>query len=188
MEESSFFCRCCLGNLHEFKMTLSQGPVAGGPTIAFYDRPLACPLHVMKCCCYQSISVSDGQSNMPIGTVQETCYYCVPEFAVRDGAGNINFFIHTPICCGCLPNVCAEGCCRVPFYIYTPQDREKEAGKIVKIWGSFATELMGMHQFECDFPHSATPDQKAVLSGATFLINELFFKANDQGAAGGGGN
>ena len=179
LEESSFCSRLCLGTIHDFKMTMSEGPTAGGKKVALFDRPLACPLHQMKCCCFQSLTVTDGENNSPLGSVKETFYFCVPEFAVRNETGEISHFIHMPICCGCLPNICAEGCCRVPFYIYKADDREKEAGKIVKIWGSLYTELMGMHQFECDFPPDATPQQKAVFSGATFLINELFFRAKD---------
>jgi len=179
LEESSFCCRLCFNGLHEFKMTLSEGAVKGGKPIATYHRPFACPLGSFKCCCYQSIEVANGETNVPLGTVKETCYSCVPEFDVRNETGVITHFIHMPICFGCCPNICAEGCCRIPFYIYTPTDREKHVGKIVKIWGSFTTELFGMHQFECDFPPNSTPDQKAVLSGATFLLNELYFKRGD---------
>jgi hypothetical protein len=176
IEESSCLCRFCLRNLHPFKMTMTEGGQPGGRPVAHYERPCACPIVGCKMCCYQSIEVTDGQTNLPIGSVREGCFFCIPEFSVRNEAGAINYYIHVPVCCGCLPNICAEGCCRVPFYIYAPTERNKEIGKIIKNWGSLGTELMGMHQFQCEFPANATPQQKAVLMGATYLLNELFFK------------
>jgi len=176
IEESSCIQRFCLGNLNPFKMTLTEGGQPGGRPVAHFDRPCACPVAPCKMCCFQSIAVADGHSNLPIGSVRETLFFCVPEFIVRNETGDISYYINVPTCCCCLPNVCAEGCCRVPYYVYTPEDRSNEVGKIVKIWVSLGTEMLGMNQYECDFPSNATPQQKAVLMGATFLINELFFK------------
>jgi len=57
-------------------------------------------------------------------------------------------------------NCCAEGCCRIPFYIYTPEDDNAHVGKIIKIWSGFGNELMGAHKFEVEFPTGADNETK----------------------------
>lgn len=160
-------------------MTLSQGADAGGPTVAYYERPLRCPVQNCKCCCYQEINVSDPATGRHLGSITEGFYWCIPTFHVKDAEENITHHIHVPVCFGCCANVCAEGCCRIPFYVYPANDYRYDNfdGKIVKMWGSLFTELIGVHQFQCQFPKAATADQKAVFMGGTFLLNELFFKA-----------
>jgi len=91
-----------------------------------------------------------------------------------------------PICFGCLPNCCAEGCCtcRVPLYIYDVVDgkkAEEHTGKIVKIWGGMLNEMTGAHKFEVEFPPNSSNELKANLLGSTLLLNELYFKVEDKG-------
>ena len=87
------------------------------------------------------------------------------------------------MCCGCLPDICKEGCCRVPFYVYTPETDGSidgsHVGKIVKLWAGFGNELLGIHKFSCEFPKDADAATKTRLVGATLLLNEIYFK-NDQ--------
>lgn len=186
IEDSGFCCRLCCESIHPFKMTMSVGAEPGGAVVAVYERPLACHVGACKCCCFQEIFVNDGATGGQVGSVKESCWMCIPQFNVYDNARQMLYAIHMPTCCGCLPNCCAEGCCRVPFYVYNTSNTNKESpdGKIVKMWGSLGTELMGVHQFECDFPSNSPPDHKALLMGATYLLNELFFKPQhkDNGA------
>ena len=159
-------------------MTMSVGAEPGGAVVAVYDRPLSCPVGNCKCCCFQTVNVHDGATGSMVGQVKETCWICVPQFNVYNNAQQQQYAIHMPICCGCLPNCCAEGCCRVPFYVYSTENHSKDVpdGKIVRMWGSLATELIGIHQFECDFPINATAEHKSALMGATYLLNDIFFK------------
>jgi len=177
IEDSDFCCRLCCERIHPFKMTMSVGAEAGGEVVAVYERPLRCHVGSLKCCCYQQIEVMDGATRQPMGKVREACWCCIPQFNVYNEKDQELYVIHTPTCCGCCPNICAEGCCRVPFFVYKPEsNRETPDGKIVKNWGTLATELIGVHQFECDFPTDAKGNDKALLMGATLLLNELFFK------------
>lgn len=182
-EESDCFCRAFCQAIHPFKMTMFQGGDGNGPIVAMYDRPLACHVNSMKCCCYQNIDVFDGNGNIKIGEVKETFYWCIPTFHVFN-KDNHTHIIHPPICFGCCVNVCAEGqgCCRVPLYIYDTDgyNGQDNTGKIVRVWGSLGTELIGIHQFEVIYPNGSSAEQKAVLNGAAFLLNELYFKAGAQ--------
>ena len=108
MEDSGFCCRYWCDRLHPFSMNFSSGDGAGGkltlktanvicklysaafygwigPVIARFDRPLRCPLFSCKCCCYQSISVTDASTNAYLGSASETCWYLGgPHFHVTD--------------------------------------------------------------------------------------------------------
>ncbi len=114
---------------------------------------------------------------------QETFWVCIPTFASRKPLpeNTVEYNVHMPVCFFCLPNCCAEGCCtcRIPFYIYTPENDNEHVGKIVKIWAGLGNELLGVHQYEVEFPPGANEEAKARLVGAMFLINELFFRKND---------
>ena len=88
-----------------------------------------------------------------------------------------------PTCCGgmCV-NVCAEGCCnlRIPFYIYKADNDTPGAqvGSITKVWGGLAKEIFtDADTFECTFPPDASPNIKASMVGATFLLNQVFFES-----------
>ena len=40
-------------------------------------------------------------------------------------------------------------------------------------------EIAGASKFEVEFPPAATPDSKARLLGALFLINQIFFEGQN---------
>jgi hypothetical protein len=81
-------------------------------------------------------------------------------------------------------------CCgEQEFYVNTPNGTQipTPAGpaRITKKMGEFVQEMMtDADNFGCTFPQDATPQAKAVLLGAVFLIDFLFFE--DGGAAEGG--
>jgi len=176
LEESGFCCRYFFQQIHPFKMTMRSGPTAVGPIVASYDRPVRCAAGNCKCCCYQEIFAFDGASNAPIGSVIETFYFCIPRYDLKDKHNEVRYHIAIPECFGCLPNYYAEGCCRVPFYVYSKDDTKKHVGKIVRRWGSLGTELIGVHQFSTEFPAGSTAEEKALLLGGTYLLNEIYFK------------
>ena len=79
---------------------------------------------------------------------------------------------------------CAEGCCnsRIPLYVFPPGksgQKGHEVGKIVKVWAGFAKEFFDIHKFEVTFPPEADVESKARLVGAMFLLNELFFRPDN---------
>ena len=138
----------------------------------------------MKCCCYQEL-LSNGPGG-PNGTVVETCWYCVPQFDVKRPDGTTEWKVSMPTCIGgmCV-DVFAEGLCncRIPFYVFTPESgtsKDEKVGYVTKIWGGLGTELFtDAAKFEVQFPPAATPDSKARLLGAVFLLNQLFFEGGN---------
>ena len=70
----------------------------------------------------------------------------------------------------------------MPLYVYKPSDTNNEVGKIVKVWAGLGKELFGLHKFEVQFPEDADLLNKARLIGAMFLVNELFFRADNEDA------
>jgi hypothetical protein len=147
-----------------------------------------------KCCCFQTMKITEGLpgrgQGQPLGQVEETSVCLIPTFAVKRADQSLQYHVHQPTCLGGLcVDCCAEGWCncRVPFYVYpvdSAGDEDLPVGRIVKVWSGLGNELLGVHQFECAFPHAADAATKARLMGATFLINELFFRhENDDRAA-----
>jgi hypothetical protein len=56
-------------------------------------------------------------------------------------------------------------------------------GEITKVWGGFSKELLGdADTFKIIFPPNIDGPAKANLLGTTFLINQLFFESQKQGA------
>lgn len=182
IEDSELLERVCFQNLRPWKMKVYQGP---GPNQSgnFVEYHRECNLgpSPCKCCCFQEVSAF-LRSGQHVGSVQETFYWCIPNFAVKNASGLHEYNLHIPMCFGCLPDICREGCCRYPFYLYPAnQDgediSEQEVGKIVKVWsGAFQELLTDADNFELHFPPDMREDQKANLLGAVFLINQLYFE------------
>ena len=143
-ENSSCCIRFFCGGNRPFEITVTGGNSTNGPKIAKFERPFnCCPVSPCKCCCYQTVKVSDAD-NQHLGIIREQCWYCVPGFVVDTESGSPQYDIHMPTCCcGMCINVCAEGCCncRVPFYIYASGTNDQK-GKIVKIWGGLKKEIL----------------------------------------------
>ncbi len=150
------------------------------------ERPPRCPVAPGKCCCKQQMHVYDGQSQA-VGSVYEKCWICVPQFEVLTPNGDVEFLVHQPTCCNdscidCCPDGCFSflcGCCncKVPFYVYNPQN--KQVGEITKVW-TFANAVTALfadaHTFELKPPANADAAAKARLLAATMLVNQIFFQ------------
>ena len=117
-----------------------------------------------------------------IGSFKETCWKCIPTYAIKNAADEDEFMIHMPTCCGgTMVNCCAEGCCnfKIPFYIYKANnDNDGEhVGKIVKVFGGMGKELFSdADTFMVEYPEGISTEVKTNLLGATFMINQLYFE------------
>lgn len=126
-----------------------------------------------------------------MGSVKETCYYCVPEFKVYGPQNEEIYKLHPPTCCcGMCVNCCTEGnpccgkgCCKVPFWIFDAKDNKtngsdvKILGKIVKVPKSLMVEVFtDADAFDVTFPADANVTQKALLMGSALLLNATFFE------------
>jgi hypothetical protein len=159
------------------------------------ERPIACVVGPCKCCCYQSAKFSSG--GVPLGSIEEECFFCVPSFKINDGNGKPVYRVHPPTCiAGMCPAICTEGnpctskgCCKVPFWVFDADQKQTNGtkvdhlSKIVKLPKSFGTELFtDADAFDVIFPDNATVNQKAMLVGSSIFLNAVFFEGQNNTA------
>jgi len=164
-------CWCCHSDCatrRAFSMNLTAGSLEG-PLILEMDRP--CRSDCMPCC-LQKISVSDKTSIL--GTVKQKVH-CVPpctmcgKFEVTNSNGEVIYTINTP----CVLTTCC--CTEVAFNI---KDKEgNEVGEIAKQSANVAKETFtDSDRFVIKFPADCSVQMKAVLIGALFLFDYLFYE------------
>jgi len=194
LENTGCCVRFCCGNNRPMHLDVSVGDQKGGAPVVHLDRPLRCHSYGHKCCCLQEMQVSDGVSRNPLGKAMENVCWCfVPKFTTYRPDGTPEHLVSYPVCMGCCPNCCAEGCCRVPFYVFPwdskgPFDKEHKLGHLTKVWTGWANAFFNAHTFEVDFPSDANAETRARLLAALFLVNQTHFQmdssqSGDAGAA-----
>lgn len=145
LEKSSSLLRCCCSSGRSWTTEVSYGGLPGGETVLQLQHPCRLPTLPLKCCCHQTVLVTDVQNEEPLGSVSETCWLCVPNYVVRDAKGQDAFDIHPPTCLGgCCVNCCASPsalcCCRVPFEVYYA-DGVRPVGSVSKLWKNICAEV-----------------------------------------------
>ena len=154
------------------------------------DRPLRCAFGCAKCCCYQEATISSGGETL--GSIHETCWYCIPTMKILDADGKDLYLVYPPTCCGgiCINccaegNPCGKGCCKTSHRIYDPEDTNAGSddpylGTILKRPKSTLTEIFtDAVVLDVEFPKDATPAQKGILTGLAVFINSVFYEGND---------
>ena len=190
---------CCnkwlFGGNRGWEMDLTQD----GVVLAKYSRPMTCPLGCGKLCCYQEVTMEtpDGSPN---GSVSETCWFCCsPQFNVIKPDGSVEFTI-APV--DCTSGMTLLIGCAGEIGIYS--NSSAQVGKVVKgteklhklpwlnkvLFGQEQENSYGVRmsqfkdgkrdirtdRFDVSFPPEASPDARARLLGAVFLINQIFFE------------
>ena len=140
-----------------------------GPLVLEMNRPCA-----SDClpCCLQSISVKDKTGYL--GCVQQKVH-CVPPctmcglFEISNSDKEVIYSIHTP----CVLTTCC--CTEVAFTIIDVDG--KEVGDIAKQSANVAKEAFtDADRFCINFPEDCDVKMKAVLIGALFLFDYLFYE------------
>jgi len=110
-EHSTCCCRCLCGGSRPWTMSLSTLPLK--EEILMFERPLRCPLSFCKCCCGQEVEVYSQPSHTYVGSVQESCWICIPTFKVVDRARQPVYTLFTTgtCCCGTCVNCCQDCSC-----------------------------------------------------------------------------
>ena len=94
---------------------------------------------------------------------------CEPQFVVEDQDGNVALRIEGPFCT-------FSFCGDVEFKVMSP-DGSTEVGKISKQWSGLLKEAFtDADNFGISFPMDLDVRMKAVLIGALFLIDFMFFE------------
>jgi hypothetical protein len=180
-QEASDCCsRQCCGPRREFEMRIaceySDFGMGEDMDCLRFNRPLKCQ---SPCCCnLQELTVSkmanarDGEERV-LGTIYESCSVGGAEFRVEDANGNLVYGISGPCC------PCDGPCCEIAFPI---MQGEQEVGVLTKEKGSFMSQMFtDADSFNLQFPQGCTTEAKALLLGAVFLIDFMFFEQPAEG-------
>lgn len=163
-ENNDCCTRNCCGPLRRFRMQVFD---AYQNEVMHLRRPAACDTCFFPCC-LQSIEVSAPPGRY-IGSVEQKWSLCYPYFSIKDVNGDTVLRIEGPFC---TYSVCGSD---VEFKILT-MDRV-EIGKISKQWSGLARELFtDADFFGISFPIDLDVNIKAIMLGACFLIDAMFFE------------
>lgn len=164
IEDNDCCTRNCCGPLRPFDMKIMDN---FNNEVIHLNRPLACD----SCCCpcwLQIMEVSAPPGTL-IGSVEQKWSICHPSYVIKDAIGDVVLTIKGPICTFSL-------CGDVEFHVYS-KDGETKVGKITKSWSGFAREAFtDADNFGISFPMDLDVKIKAVLLGACFLIDFMFFE------------
>ncbi|XP_010978878.1 phospholipid scramblase 2 isoform X1 [Camelus dromedarius] len=138
-----------------------------GREVITLERPLRCTSCCFPCC-LQEIEVY-APPGVPIGYVNQTWDLCLPKFTVQNERREDVLKITGPcIVCSC--------CADVDFEIKSLDDKYV-VGKISKQWTGLVRELFtDVDNFGIQFPLDLDVKMKAVMLGACFLIDFMFFE------------
>ncbi|EEB18126.1 Phospholipid scramblase, putative [Pediculus humanus corporis] len=166
VEESDLCSRQCLGQVRPFEMRIMD---SYQNEVIHLNRPLNCGVCCFPCC-LQKMEVCAPPGNL-IGTVEQEWSFLTPKFKIKDWNGETVLRIEGPCC-----NIAL--CGQSEFQILS-RDGQVQVGKISKEWSGFARELFtDADYFGISFPLDLDVKMKAVMLGALFLIDAMYFENN----------
>ena len=171
VEDVDCCTRNCCGSSRPFDMRIFD---INQREVIHLDRALGCDC----CCCFcclQNMTISTPPGTV-VGYVKQNCSLCKPSFRIENADEETELVIDGP-CCTC--SLCGS----VEFQVMS-RDGEVEVGKISKEWSGLAREYFtDADTFGISFPVDLDVKMKAVMLGACFLIDYMYFETNDEGAA-----
>ncbi|XP_050967231.1 phospholipid scramblase 1 isoform X1 [Labeo rohita] len=158
---------CCIRNLcgplRSFELEIRDN----------YDQEvihLSRPYRCTSCCCFcclQEMEVQAPPGNT-IGYIKQDWHMFKPKFSLYDMSKTKVLSIEGPLC--------AISCCGDVDFDITVKDGQS-VGRISKQWSGFIKEsLTDTDNFGINFPMDLDVRMKAVLLGACFLIDFMFFE------------
>nr|XP_034340141.1 phospholipid scramblase 1-like isoform X2 [Arvicanthis niloticus]XP_034340142.1 phospholipid scramblase 1-like isoform X2 [Arvicanthis niloticus] len=139
-----------------------------GHEVITLQRPLRCDSCLCPCC-LQEMEVQ-APPGVPIGYVIQNWHPCWPKFTVQNEEKQAVLKIIGPIC------TCNIGG-NVDFEITSP-DEAFVVGRISKHWSGLLKEILtDVDSFGIQFPLDLDVKIKAVMLGACFLIDFMFFES-----------
>ncbi len=164
-EDSNMASKLCCANFRPYTMSLRS---TQGQTVCSFERPYR--FHAPECCCnLQELTCRDA-SGKAIGRLQQEFELCERLFTVYDANDRAVCTINGPIWRPWTFSIKVNG---------------RKAGQIRKRWGGIR-ELIGDEDcFTLSYPDmrefpSITPEIRAVLLGALFLIDYIYFERRQQ--------
>uniref|UniRef100_H2ZPC5 Phospholipid scramblase n=1 Tax=Ciona savignyi TaxID=51511 RepID=H2ZPC5_CIOSA len=174
-EESSLFQRLCCGSERGFEVKVTDN---NGQEVIRMRRRFKC---CAGCCwCANSDTCAfflevESPTGTFIGGVRQSqsCWY--PMYEVMDASQKSVFNIEGP-CCPISGPCCT---CDFDFVVSTTDDSATPVGKITKQYSGFVKEAFtNATNFSVTFPMDLDVKMKAVLLGASLLIDFMYFEEN----------
>ncbi|EDL20919.1 uncharacterized protein LOC78459 isoform X1 [Mus musculus] len=164
-EDFNFLTLNCCGAIRPFTMRIFDN---SGREVITLRRPLRCDCCCCPCC-LQQIEIQ-APPGVPVGYVIQTWHPCRPKFTVQNEEKQDVLKIIGPIC------VCNIGG-SIDFEIKS-LDEEFVVGRISKHWSGILKEILtDVDTFGIQFPLDLDVKMKAVMLGACFLIDFMFFES-----------
>ncbi|XP_032768855.1 phospholipid scramblase 3 [Rattus rattus] len=163
-EESNCCARLCCGASRPLRIRLAD---PGDREVLRLLRPLHCGCS----CCPCGLQEMEVQAppGTTIGHVLQTWHPFIPKFSILDADRQPVLRVVGP-CCTC-------GCGTDTNFEVKTKDESRSVGRISKQWGGLLREaLTDADDFGLQFPVDLDVRVKAVLLGATFLIDYMFFE------------
>uniref|UniRef100_A0A8D2ESA7 Phospholipid scramblase n=1 Tax=Theropithecus gelada TaxID=9565 RepID=A0A8D2ESA7_THEGE len=162
-EDTNFCTRNCCGRSRPFTLRITDNV---GQEVITLERPLRCNCCCCPCC-LQEIEIQ-APPGVPVGYVTQTWHPFLTKFTIKNQKGEDVLKISGP-CIVC----CFAG---VDFEI-TSLDEQIVVGRISKHWSGLLREaLTDADNFGIQFPRDLDVKMKAVMIGACFLIDYMFFE------------
>ncbi|XP_051780854.1 phospholipid scramblase 3b isoform X2 [Erpetoichthys calabaricus] len=163
-EKNDCCTRNCCGSLRHFNIKITDN---FGHEVIHLIRPFKCA----SCwcpCCLQELEVQSPPGTT-IGFVIQNWHPFLPKFSIQNASKETVMKVVGP-CMAC--NCCGD----VNFEVKTP-DENAAIGRISKQWSGLVKEMLtDTDNFGIQFPMDLDVKIKAVLLGACFLIDFMFFE------------
>lgn len=167
-EGSNFLGRQLYGPSRPFNLNLYDNM---GQLIVKIIRPLRCTLCCFPCC-LQQLEVQCPPGNA-IGYLEQNWHPILPKFTVLNERREPQLKIKGPLCyCSCMSDI---------VFQVTSLDEASKVGQIRKQWAGFVQEYTtNVDNFGISFEQDLDAKMKALLMGACFLIDFMFFEEKPQ--------
>lgn len=163
-EDSDCCTRNCCGPIRPFNMNIVDN---GGREVIHISRPLRCD-NCWFPCCLQTLEVT-APPGTPIGYVVQEWSILYPKFRIENAQRETVLRIDGPCC---RFSFCGD----VEFRILSA-DGMGVVGQISKQWSGLVKEAFtDADNFGIKFPMDLSITMKAVMIGAAFLIDFMFFE------------
>ncbi|XP_021366592.1 phospholipid scramblase 2-like isoform X3 [Mizuhopecten yessoensis] len=169
-EESETCERQCCGPNRGFNLHITDN---SGQEIIKCTREFKCCVGCCWCAnadgCAHEIAVEAPPGTI-VGYVRQEQSCWTPHYSIRDANHEPVLNVKGPCCV-------MNGCCWDQEFIVWSKDWSAEVGKLSKQWSGFAKEYFtDADNFGITFPMDLDVKMKAVMLGAIFLIDFIFFE------------
>ncbi|XP_039757998.1 phospholipid scramblase 1 isoform X3 [Pararge aegeria] len=164
VEDSNCCSRNCCGPMRPFDMKIMDN---FRNEVIHLNRPLACDS--CWCPCWLQSIVVTAPPGTVVGSIEQVWSICRPSFVIKNASGDVVLRIKGPL-------FTYTFCGQRQFNVYS-KDGEAKVGKITKNWSGLAREAFtDADNYGIKFPMDLDVRIKAVLLGACFLIDFMFFE------------